>query len=343
MTDLEACHLVVAPASAGMRLDIFLADNLTKSFDARRRFSRSEVQRLIADGHVVLNGAPAKSSVRLRSADSVVVTIPAPQDTTIRPEALPLDVLYEDLDCIVINKAAGIAVHPGAGHWTGTLVHALVHRCPDLTGIGGVRRPGIVHRLDKDTSGVMIVAKTDAAYQNLVLQFKDRAVEKEYVALVWGRMKKTSGQIDRPIGRHRSDRKRMSSLYTLGRSRPAVTDWWIEESFDARIPAALLRLRPRTGRTHQIRVHLADLGHPLVGDQVYGRSRKSLAPQMSEVAVLNVFPRHALHSRSLKIRHPQTGNDLCFTAPLAPDMAEALSVLREFDSGTATCNRGARG
>jgi 23S rRNA pseudouridine1911/1915/1917 synthase len=244
-----------------------------------------------------------------------------------------LEILYEDADCIVINKAPGVTVHPAAGHWTGTLVNALLHHCPDLEGIGGVRRPGIVHRLDKDTSGVMIAAKNMLAYENLVLQFKNRTVEKEYIALAWGKVMPDKGVIDRPIGRHRSDRKKMSSLHFSQHSREAQTEWSVEQRFvlggaSLRATLSLLRLRPRTGRTHQLRVHLADSGYPLVGDRVYGNQRKGTAKILLRDPLLESFRRQALHAETLAVSHVRTGERIKFTAPFPDDFRQLLSHLR---------------
>jgi 23S rRNA pseudouridine1911/1915/1917 synthase len=256
-----------------------------------------------------------------------------PRDSTITAEALPLDILYEDGDCIVINKAPGLTVHPAAGHWSGTLVNALLHHCRDIEGIGGVRRPGIVHRLDKDTSGVMIVAKNMLAYQNLVLQFKNRTVEKDYAALAWGNVVPDKGVINRPIGRHRSDRKKMSSVYFSKGSREAFTEWTVDRRFTldtgSNSPSAvsLLRLRPRTGRTHQIRVHLADSGHPLIGDRVYGKKIMSIAKKILHDPALDSFPRQALHAERLTVNHARTGRRITFTAPLPDDFVKLLQHL----------------
>lgn len=328
MNEPMSRRLSVHPRYAGMRLDIYLASHFEPALSSSGHLSRSEIQRLVADGQITLNNAQTKPSARLRCTDVIDVRMVPPRDGTVLPEALPLDILYEDPDCIVINKAPGITVHPGAGHWTGTLVNALLHRCPNLEGIGGVRRPGIVHRLDKDTSGVMIVAKNAAAYQHLVSQFQNRTVEKEYVALAWGNVKDDRGLVDRPIGRHRSDRKRMSSLHSLQRSRAALTEWLVEERFNVGAETTLLRLQPRTGRTHQIRVHLADLGHPLVGDRLYGAGRKvSIAPR-SGLQALADFGRQALHAQRLSLCHPRTGELISFNAPLPTDLVALLSVLR---------------
>ena len=325
-------RLLIDVGSAGNRLDLFLAEHFKPITGSERRFSRSEIQRLISEGQITLNGAKTKASTRIRSHDQVDIRLLPPRDATLRSEALPLEILYEDADCIVINKAPGVTVHPAAGHWSGTLVNALLHHCPDLEGIGGVRRPGIVHRLDKDTSGVMIAAKNMLAYENLVLQFKNRTVEKEYVALAWGKVMPDKGIIDRPIGRHRSDRKKMSSIHFSHRSRKALTEWKVEERFtlaDATSRSlSLLRLSPRTGRTHQLRVHLADAGYPLVGDRVYGKMGKSAAKAVIHDPVLESFPRQALHAETLVVSRVRTGERAKFTAPLPADFRQLLSHLR---------------
>jgi 23S rRNA pseudouridine1911/1915/1917 synthase len=233
----------------------------------------------------------------------------------------------------VINKPAGMMVHPAGGRTSGTLVNALLYRCPDLSGIGGERRPGIVHRLDKETSGVMVVAKSAAAFRHLARQFKERQVEKEYVALVWGKLPSVSGTIDRPIGRHRSDRKRMSSRYAQAKKREAITAWSVEKSFKldtgavAPLWVSLLRLKPKTGRTHQLRVHLADLGFPILGDKVYGQRRMERARKSAASALLTACPRQLLHAAKLSFVHPTTSEVMRFRAPLPTDMEELISLL----------------
>jgi 23S rRNA pseudouridine1911/1915/1917 synthase len=321
---------VVEESGAGMRLDLFLA----RRFAPQLGRTRSAIQKLIADGAVTVNGRGAKPAVRLKKGDRIDVRTPAPVETSLAAEPLPLDIVYEDKDCIVLNKAPGMVVHPAAGWKQGTLVNALLHHCPDLPGVGGERRPGIVHRLDKDTSGVMVVAKHDAAFQHLAAEFKTRSVRKEYVALVWGVMGKTQGTIDRPIGRHRSDRKKMSSVRTLARAREALTEWRVEEVFPtgaargrfARV--SLLRLRPHSGRTHQLRVHLADEGHPIVGDAVYGPRAAAFRGHDVDTA-LSVFPRQALHAERLCFTHPRTGAAMEFHAPPPSDMKRLLPRLAE--------------
>ncbi|SRR5258706_5611630 len=327
-------EFTVDEKSVGRRLDLFLSVGFAQA-EPDQRFSRAEIQRLIAEGQVTLNGAATKSSARLKVRDCVAVRSLPPRETAVQAEALPLDILFEDADCLVINKSPGIVVHPAAGRPNGTLVNALLYHCADLAGIGGERRPGIVHRLDKDTSGVMIVAKNMLAFQQLVGQFKNRTVQKEYIGFVWGAIHPAEGRIDRPIGRHRSDRKRMSSVRILNRGREATTEWRVEERFAARkgnshCSVTLIRLRPRTGRTHQLRVHLADMGFPLIGDKVYGatvqRSR-DVDPALAK------FPRQALHAATLAIDHVRTGKRMEFRAPLPNDMAQLLDHLRRLTEG----------
>jgi 23S rRNA pseudouridine1911/1915/1917 synthase len=327
---------------AGSRLDTFLTSYLNQVPPARAKLSRAQIQRLIDEGQITLNGTRTKSSARIKTDDRIEIHLLPPREPTVGAEPLPLTVLYEDSDCIVLDKAAGMTVHPAAGHWSGTLVNALLNHCPDLDGIGGVRRPGIVHRLDKDTSGVLVAAKNAFAYQSLVDQFKERRVEKEYLALARGRVAAQTGRIDRPIGRHRSHRKKMSSVRSVGGGREALTEWTVEERFAVggeAAPAAfatLLRIRPRTGRTHQIRVHLADLGHPLVGDPVYGPRRRS---GIRGDSIIDAFARQALHAERLTFDHPRSGRRMKFVAPLADDFRELLRCLRT----PAGCSRTAPG
>ena len=323
---------VIGSAHAGMRLDLFLARHFPALMDG---WTRSAIQKMIADGSITLNGRKAKPGARLKHEDRVEIYFFPAKESALAPEPLPLEILYEDADCLVLNKAPGMVVHPVAARQSGTLVHALLHHCPDLPGIGGERRPGIVHRLDKDTSGVMVVAKHARAFQHLAAQFKERRVRKEYLALVWGRMAKEKGVIDRPIGRHRSDRKRMSSVRADSRVREALTEWLAEDVFPVGPPGnrfswvTLLRLRPHSGRTHQLRVHLADEGHPVVGDPVYGLKRRSFDKSRSVAPALCDFPRQALHAERLGFTHSRTGAVLEFCAPLPPDMQRLLDRLRE--------------
>lgn len=327
-------QLRVDESAAGMRLDLFLARQFMAGSTPRLGLSRAAIQKLIAEGQITLNNAVTKASARVKSDDLIDICFLPPRETGLRAEALPLDILYEDFDCVVVNKAPGVVVHPAAGRSSGTLVNALLHHCADLDGVGGERRPGIVHRLDKDTSGVMVVAKNMRAFHQLVDQFKNRTVEKEYIALVWGGMRVDRGTIDRAIGRHRSDRKRMSSIHMGGRAREAITEWWVEErfSFDRKSTpvraVTLLRLRPRTGRTHQLRVHLADMGNPLIGDKIYGRKRNGNAARLVGNRIIDSFPRQALHAEKLTLVIGPNLRRMQFVAPLPNDLQNLLLCLR---------------
>ncbi len=326
---------VVDAAHSGMRLDLFLARYFPAPSPVAG-WSRAAIQKMIAEGSITLNGTRVKPSARLRARDQVEIRSVPAQEIALAPEPLALEIIYEDESCIVLNKPAGMVVHPAAGRKTGTLVNALLHHCPDLLGIGGERRPGIVHRLDKETSGVMVVAKHGQAFQGLARQFKERQVRKEYVALVWGRVAGEKGVVARPIGRHRSDRKKMSSLRVGARSREAVTGWRVEERFAIGAPrdrfawVTRLRLTPLSGRTHQIRVHLADEGHPVVGDRVYGPKPRSLTTLRAGDSLLCDFPRQALHAERLGFSHPRTGAAVTFHAPLPADMENLLAWLRKY-------------
>lgn len=288
------------------RLDLFLAgQNLG--------LTRSQLRRLINDGHVLLNGQAAKGSHRVRLGDQVSLTVPPPRPTKVVPQWMPLTMVFEDDDLVVIDKPAGLSVHPGPGHPDHTLVNALLALCPGIQGIGGEIRPGIVHRLDKDTSGLMMVAKTHATHLNLSAQIKDRQVTKGYLALVSGVMKRESGLIDAPVARDPRNRKRMAVV--VG-GREARTRYRVVEAMDG---WSLLELYLETGRTHQIRVHLTHLGHPLYGDGVYGRANKSL-------------DRHFLHAHHLGFRHPSTGEEIEFRSALPAELALVVDGLRPADA-----------
>ena len=292
------------------RLDQFLAA-------AHPAVSRSRWKQLIEEGQVSLNGAVVrKPSVPLSAGDELRGVLPDPEPAGLVATDIPLAILYEDSDLIVLDKPAGLVVHPAPGHAADTLVNALLHHCADLQGIGGELRPGIVHRLDKDTSGVLVVAKNEQAVADLVAQFSAHTVEKEYLALVWGAPRKPAGLIELPIGRHPVQRKKMA---VTARGRPAATRY---ETLAASPRAALLRVRIATGRTHQIRGHLAHLGHPVVGDATYGRARRGLPEGLA-------IPRQMLHAHILKIAHPRDGRPLVFTAPPPPDFLAAQRILVE--------------
>jgi 23S rRNA pseudouridine1911/1915/1917 synthase len=305
MTNEEVNHimtsaLVVAKTTAQLRLDRYLASELP-------RFSRTRLQHLIRQGFVSLNGKPARPNDHVRAGDRIEVTEPPAEKARNQPEPIPLDILFEDSDLLVINKAAGLVVHPGAGHREHTLVNALLHHCPTLSGIGGEERPGIVHRLDKETSGCLVVAKSDVAHRGLSAQFAARVVEKVYLALAAGKLRKGSGVIQAEIGRHPVQRQRMTIARSRGRT--AKTEYRVVGSGDN---ATLVECRLHSGRTHQIRVHLHHLGHPVLGDKIY-------APKLAKN-----FPRQMLHAWKLGFRHPRTDEWKIFEAPVPDDFEEAL-------------------
>ncbi len=314
------------PEAAGQRADRFLADAIGS-------LSRSRVKALIAEGRATRDGAPlASASEPVRAGSRYALDVPPAVPALPLPEDIPLAVLFEDADLIVLDKPAGLVVHPAPGNQEGTLVNALLaHAGEDLPGIGGEKRPGIVHRLDKDTSGVMVVAKTERAHRALSAAFAERDLDREYLALAWGLPEPPSGEIEAPIGRHPADRKRMAVLSGADaerRGKPALTRYRTERAWGG-AACALLRCRLQTGRTHQIRVHLAHTGHPLVGDPVYLRrvpgAARLLPPRQREA--LLAFPRQALHAATLGFRHPVTGKSLHFAAPPPPDLAGLLSLL----------------
>ena len=300
--------------SAGTRLDVFLVSVLAGH-------SRSNIQRLIRDGHVSVDGRGAKANQAMKTGQNVAVDVPEPVDPEPRPEALPLPILFQDRDLVVIDKPAGMVVHPAAGHASGTLVNALLHHVNDLSGIGGERRPGIVHRLDRGTSGLMVVAKNDAAHEELARQFRDREIEKEYVALVWGEVQ-AGRRIDAPIGRDPGNRKRMSAR--ARRSREAVTRIVRADKFGKAL--TLARVAIHTGRTHQIRVHLSAIGHPIVGDPLYGGVRRRVPGDLRAVAHLS---RPFLHAARLAFAHPADGRRMEFESPLPDDLQRVLDELTE--------------
>ena len=305
-TDAAEHAFLIEEAWGGRRVDAALAGLLGES--------RAKVRRWIDAGHVQIGGAAVRPSRILLEGERVSVQVPAPLPTTLLPEAIPLVVLHEDADLIVIDKPAGLVVHPAPGHPSGTLVNALLHHCSDLAGIGGELRPGIVHRLDRGTSGVLVAAKSDAAHVGLAAQFAEHSIERRYHTFVRGLPKADGGRVDRPIGRHPTDRKRMSVATKSGRA--SATNWSVLQRFP-RAGISELSIEPETGRTHQIRVHLASVGLPIVGDVVYGRARGRDA----------VLGRPALHAACLGFDHPVNGERLRFEAPLPPDLAELRSGL----------------
>ena len=282
--------------------------------------SRSQAQRLIEEGRVQVAGRQAKANLALKDGDQISVELPAPVPTSAQPEDIPVPVLYEDADLLVVNKPAGMVVHPAAGHSSGTLVNALLHHVDDLSGIGGELRPGIVHRLDKGTSGVMVVAKHDAAHEALARQFADREVNKEYVALVWG-VVQAGRRIDLPIGRDPNDRQKMSARSR--RARSAVTRITRAQHLKG---VTLCHVAIATGRTHQIRVHLNAIGHPVVGDATYGGVKARVPQDLRPVLRLE---RPFLHAARLAFTHPTDGREMSFEAPLPDDLQQVLDQLRE--------------
>ncbi len=295
--------LLIDEEARGRRLDVFLADR-------EKELSRSHIQKLIEGGAVLVNGRAVKANYKLRTGDSVEIHVPEVQEWKILPEAIPLDVLYEDEDIIVINKARGMVVHPAAGVSSGTLVNALLYHCKDLSGINGVIRPGIVHRLDKDTSGVMVAAKNDAAHVDLAEQIRLKTAHRIYQALVLGTIAEEKGVIRAPIGRHPTERKKMA---VVPNGKEATTHFRVLERFSS---YTFVECRLQTGRTHQIRVHMAYIGHPLLGDPKYGKK--------SPFAIEG----QALHSAELMLTHPRTKERLRFAAAMPADMEEILCTLR---------------
>jgi 23S rRNA pseudouridine1911/1915/1917 synthase len=300
-------------SDAGRRLDVAAAAHLPS-------LSRSRIARLADEGAVRVNGRPRKPAFRLRAGQRVEIAVPPPAPSGVHPEAIPLEIVLEDAELLVINKPAGLTVHPAPGHRSGTLVNALLAAVPDLAGIGGTLRPGIVHRLDKDTSGLLVVAKNDEVHRGLAAQFKAHTAQRIYLVVVRGRVRRDAGTIAAPLGRHPVHRTRMA---VVPHGRGAVTHYTVLERFR---DATLLACRLETGRTHQIRVHLAHAGHPVIGDPVYGRAR---APEIA---------RQALHAARLEFTHPRTGRRVTCTAPLPDDIHRLLARVRR-EAGPA----GARG
>jgi len=308
-------HLSVSADNEGERLDAFLASHI-------EGWSRARLQRLIEEADVLVNGHAVKSSYKLHLNDEIEVELTPPPSTSFAPENIPLDVVYEDDELIVVNKPAGIVVHPAAGVMSGTLANALAFHFQQLSKSGGAVRPGIVHRLDKGTSGLMVVAKTESAHENLADQFRDREIFKSYMALVHGQVEKRTGQIDQPIARDRGNRTRMA---VVRGGRPSLSIYRVRKRFER---FTLLNVELKTGRTHQIRVHLAWLKHPVVGDEAYGGGRDKTIPDhklRSEIANLG---RQFLHAEQLGFRHPRTKEEMRFTAPLPADLQAVLNEIK---------------
>ncbi|MCR5015243.1 MAG: RluA family pseudouridine synthase [Ruminococcus sp.] len=297
--------LACGAESAGARIDKYISDNIAE-------LTRSAVQGLIAEGLVLADGKPVSKNYKLRGGETVEVEIPEPEPMDAVAEDIPLDIVYEDADLLVVNKPKGMVVHPAHGNYTGTLVNALLHHCGDsLSGINGVIRPGIVHRIDKDTSGLLIVAKNDASHLHLAEQIKVHSFTREYEAVACGAFKEAEGTVDAPIGRHKTDRKKM--CVTTENSRNAVTHYSVIKQYGG---YAHVRLRLETGRTHQIRVHLAYIGHPVLGDAVYGKPFKGIEGQ-------------CLHARKIGFIHPTTGEYMEFTSELPDYFVSVLNKLEK--------------
>jgi 23S rRNA pseudouridine1911/1915/1917 synthase len=313
--------VITAPADvSGTRLDAFLSSQFTD-------ISRTRIQRAIEDGDILVNDRAVKPSYKLRADDKIEIDLPEPPPVDLLPEPLPLDIIYEDDALIVVNKPAGMVVHPGAGLDSGTLANALVYHFNELSGTAGRMRPGIVHRLDKETSGLLVVAKNDLAHMKLSEQFHDRNVFKMYVALVYGRVSQSIGDIEANIGRSPHNRTRMAVLKG-GAGRHAHTIFQVEDRYQE---FSLLRVQIKTGRTHQIRVHLAHIGHPVVGDTVYGQRRENSVRDPLMRKEIRLLDRHFLHAAQLEFLHPVTGEIKKFEAPMPAELTSFLSVLNQLD------------
>lgn len=307
----------ITQEDSAKRLDLFLTENLPGH-------TRSGIKNLIKDGLVLVDGRTVKAGLSLKEGESVTVRVPQPRSSTLKPEDVELDVLYEDGDVMVVNKPSGMPVHPGAGRSSGTLVNALICHTADLSTVGGALRPGIVHRLDMDTTGAIVVAKNDESHRDLSLQFKEHSTSRKYLALVWGQVKKDEGVIDMPIGRDTSNRVKVS--VRTRKKRRAVTRFNVLKRYHG---FTLLELMPETGRTHQIRVHLSTVNHPVVGDQVYGRRPVPRGLPKAVSDALKKIKRQLLHAATIGFRHPSTGKFVEFIAPVPEDMGALLEIMEE--------------
>ncbi len=316
MTD--QLQLLFPDDRSAMRLDAFVAGALPD-------VSRSQLKKLIDNGAITLDGATTKASTKLKGGETVQIVLPEPAPLETLPEDIPLQILYEDQDLIVIDKPAGMVVHPAVGHQTGTLVNALLYHCTDLAGIGGELRPGIVHRIDKDTSGVLVVTKNDKSHQHLAAQFKDHSVNRRYIALVYGNPGSSSGVIDQPIGRHPTQRKKMSGKAT--KNKRAVTHWKTLKQYNSsRI--SLIELQLETGRTHQIRVHFAEANCPLIGDPLYGNRSRTIA--LKDMVLRNLIDQllgQALHAKLLGFIHPTSKKYMEFSSPIPEPFQNIITQL----------------
>lgn len=325
-SSVNQADFLIEDTDRNMRLDVYLAARMPD-------LSRSHIQRLISQSYVTVNGITAKAGHKVQPGENVSVTIPPPEPSDIVPEQIPLEVVYEDDQILVINKPKGMTVHPAPGNRTGTLVNAVVAYTDDLSGIGGVERPGIVHRLDKDTSGLLVVAKTDVAHASLQAQIQARTAERRYIALVWGTAKFNEAVVDAPIGRHPTDRQKQAVIKDTSRytAREAVTHLKVTERFDG---FTLLEAKLDTGRTHQIRVHCSFIGHPVVGDPIYGGTKRPIPSSYGKLdqrdltGLMDDLHGQALHAFSLSFDHPTTGQRLSFEVPLPPDIDALLRWLR---------------
>jgi 23S rRNA pseudouridine1911/1915/1917 synthase len=310
---------MVEPAQAGSRLDRFLTASLG--------WSRARLQKFLKAGLVQVDGAPRAASYRVRAGDAVTVQVPPPEPSHLTPEPLPLDIVFEDRDLLVANKPPGLVTHPAPGHRRGTLLNALLYHCPELQEIGEMSRPGLVHRLDKDTSGLLVVAKTALAQESLVRQFQAREVSKKYLALVWGRFKEPEGEIAGEVGRHPTARKKMSAHPRRGKA--AVTRWRVVQEFPG--PLSLMELEPKTGRTHQLRVQMAALGHPVVGDAVYGGGAARFKGHPRLAGLRPLVHRQLLHAAHLGFAHPRSGEAVAFVAPVPEDFQMVLDKIKNLN------------
>lgn len=313
-------EIVVPPGKKKERLDVFLTHHVENA-------TRNKVQQAIEAGAVLVDGKKVRSSHSVSPGEIIRITLPKPPPQTALPENIPLDILYEDDDLIVINKPAGMVTHPAYGNWNGTLVNALLYHCNHLSTLSDATRPGIVHRLDKDTSGVMVAAKTDFAHARLARQFSMRTISREYWAIVWGTFSASDGLIEADLGRSKSDRKKMA---VVDQGRHAATEYHVIQQYDY---LSLVRLRLRTGRTHQIRVHLAHIHHPIFGDPTYHGRKIAAGPgtprQAADVQrLLKRISRQALHAKTLGFVHPRTKENLSFETPLPTDMNQIVSTLQ---------------
>ena len=303
-------NIIVQSSEAGDRIDTLLA--------RKTGITRSQIQKLITSGHVLVNGKDVDQNYRLKVKDLISLSVPEKETVGLIPEPIPIDILFKDEHIVVVNKPASMVVYPAAGHTHGTLMNTLSYHCRSLATVGGPLRPGVVHRLDKDTSGVMVVALNDEAYYNLIEQFKNRTINRKYIALIYENLREEEGEIALRIGRSESDRKKMSTRVRKGKE--AVTKWKVLKRFGK---ATLIEVKLSTGRTHQIRVHFASVGHPVLGDRTYGKKVQIEVKAKKKI----IFPRQMLHAELLGFTHPATGKYLEFSSPLPEDMVEKIEEL----------------